>query len=63
MIKIALLLIYLLIGYLILTTGIEEIGGVEEYKRQLQNDFQFILAIVLVIVFWPYFLLKAIYTK
>ena len=63
-------LLYLLIGSRLFTAGVNAMGGSEEYLNYLHetkpnvNAFvMFGVAQFLVIIFWPYFLIKGISSK
>lgn len=60
------LLLYFLIGLGLFTLGVKGVGGKEEYLKSIKHrhpvyyEAAFKLARILVMLFWPYFYLKAI---
>lgn len=53
-----LILLYLWFGMSIFYAAVEQFGGKEEYKKEMQGGV-YAVALLLVVLFWPYFLIKA----
>ena len=65
MIIYTIIFIYLLVGYLIWRLATYAIGGKQEYYEYLKENhdhpkFLIVVAEILVVVFWPYFIIWSI---
>lgn len=64
----ALVLLYLVLGSWVWRLGIDAIGGKDGYLRLLSDEFKnpytlYYIAFIAVVIFWPIFMIRGIWSR
>lgn len=60
LIALILILLYLFIGISIFNAAVKSYGGKEAYKAQIEDGGSYTFAFIMVVLFWPVFIIRAI---
>ena len=61
-IKIALLLLYLVVGLWLFVAAVSELGGINNIS-EYKNRFVLILSLLLTVIIWPVFIILAFFQR
>ena len=60
--KIALLLLYLVVGLWLFVTAVSELGGINNIS-EYKNRLVLVLGLLLTVIFWPIFIIQAFFQR
>ncbi len=61
-IKIALILLYLVLGLWLFVAAVSELGGISNIP-DYKNKLVLVLSLLFTVIFWPYWLIRGIFTR